>query len=166
MIPLPKVMGKCEDPNGVFCKKLRQDIKVLAGFPLALQLWAFEAIPALLKRLGGTNEQTLLAYDGEKLPQHTGLVVSAVLDVEHDPKASIGEWRGGDSAELKYDHQEAVKGKKRKATHGSSKEQEGHALKQRRLSRFFSRKVKWGGGKTEELEAKVEKLIDVETQAY
>lgn len=90
MIPLPKVMGKCEDPNGVFCKKLRQDIKVLAGFPLALQLWAFEAIPALLKRLGGTNEQTLLAYDGEKLPQHTGLVVSAVLDVEHDPKASIG----------------------------------------------------------------------------
>ena len=88
MIPPAKVIGKCDDPNGVFCRKLRQETKVLAGFPWALQLWAFEVIPGLIARLGGKDEQTLLTYDGEKLPQHTGLGLVDVLHAEHDPKVS------------------------------------------------------------------------------
>ena len=89
MIPPVKMIGKCDDPNGVFCRKLRLETKVLAGFPWALQLWAFEAILALLARLWpGNDEQTLLTYDGDKLPQHTGLGLVDVLDAEHDPKVS------------------------------------------------------------------------------
>ncbi|CAN6824110.1 unnamed protein product [Brassica oleracea] len=199
MIPPAKVIGKCDDPNGVFCRKLRQETKVLAGFPWALQLWAFEAIPGLIVRLGGNDEQTLLSYDGEKLPQHTGLGLVDVLDAEHDPKLTVqpmyepggdkedgwgdfdceildrkvaymvglvkaghkfskGEWVRGDAEEPMYDHEEATKDKKRKPTRGPSREQEGPALKQRRLSRFFSRKVPGGGHNVAELQAKVEKL--------
>ncbi|CDY07501.1 BnaC06g15630D [Brassica napus] len=89
MIPPAKVIGKCDDPNGVFCRKLRQETKVLAGFPWALQLWAFEVIPGLIARLGGKDEQTLLTYGGEKLPQHTGLGLVDVLHAEHDPKVTV-----------------------------------------------------------------------------
>nr|VDD43125.1 unnamed protein product [Brassica oleracea] len=202
MIPPAKVIGKCDDPNGVFCRKLRQETKVLAGFPWALQLWAFEAIPGLIARLGGNDEQTLLTYDGEKLPQHTGLGLVDVLHAEHDPKVSgslifpmyepggdkedgwgefdceildrkvaymvglvkaghkfsKGKWVGGDAEEPIYNHEEATKDKKRKPSRGPSIEQEGPALKQRRLSRFFSRKVSGGGHDVAELQAKVEKL--------
>lgn len=89
MLPPPRVMGRCDDPEGEFCRKLRQKMLSLAGFPLALQLWAFEAIPGLVKRLGGNDQQDLLSYAGEKLPQHTGLPLSAVLDAEFDPEVSI-----------------------------------------------------------------------------
>ncbi|CAN6824142.1 unnamed protein product [Brassica oleracea] len=57
-----------------------------------------------------------------------------------------------------YDHEEATKDKKRKPYRGPSREQEGPALKQRRLSRFFSRKVPGRGHDVAELQAKVEKL--------
>ena len=90
MIPPKKVLGKCDDPEGLFCSLLRQESKFLLGFPLALQLWAFEAIPALLDRLGGDDSVTLLSYVGDKLPTHTGLVLTDVLAAEHNPKASIG----------------------------------------------------------------------------
>ncbi|KAG2248131.1 hypothetical protein Bca52824_087759 [Brassica carinata] len=193
MIPPVKMIGKCDDPNGVFCRKLRLETKVLAGFPWALQLWAFEAILALLARLWpGNDEQTLLTYDGDKLPQHTGLGLVDVLDAEHDPKLTVqpmykpwkdkedgwgefdmaymvglvktghkfsrGEWVGGDADEPMYDHEEATKDKKRKQYRGPSREEEGHTLKQRRLSRFFSKKVAGGGHDVEELHAKVKKI--------
>lgn len=45
----------------------------MVGFPIALQLWVFEAIPALFGRLGGDDEEKLMGYVGEKLPQHSGL---------------------------------------------------------------------------------------------
>lgn len=54
MKPPPKEMRKCEDPNGVFCKKLRQKTIKMVGFPLALQLFAFRAIPQLLNLVGAT----------------------------------------------------------------------------------------------------------------
>ncbi|RIA05339.1 hypothetical protein BRARA_K00364, partial [Brassica rapa] len=38
MIPPKKVLGKCDDPEGLFCSLLRQESKFLLGFPLALQL--------------------------------------------------------------------------------------------------------------------------------
>ena len=73
-------------------------------------------------------------------------------------KFSKGEWVGGDAEEPIYNHEEATKDKKRKPSRGPSREQEGHALKQRRLSWFFSRKVPGGGHDVAELQAKVEQL--------
>lgn len=54
MIPAKRVIGRCDDPVGEFCTKLRQKTKKMAGFPLALQLVAYEFIPQLLARLGAT----------------------------------------------------------------------------------------------------------------
>ena len=73
-------------------------------------------------------------------------------------KFSRGEWVGGDADEPMYDHEEATKDKKRKQYRGPSREEEGHTLKQRRLSRFFSKKVAGGGHDVEELHAKVKKI--------
>ncbi|XP_013639277.1 PREDICTED: uncharacterized protein LOC106344442 [Brassica oleracea var. oleracea] len=89
MIPPKKVLGKRDDPEGIFCAQLRQETKFLLGFPLALQLWVFEAIPVLLDRLGGDDSVTLLSYVGDKLPTHTGLVLTDVLYVEHSPKLTV-----------------------------------------------------------------------------
>ncbi|KAF3488213.1 hypothetical protein F2Q69_00053622 [Brassica cretica] len=38
---------------------------------------------------GGNVEQKLLSYVGEKLAQHSCLVLSEVLDVEHDAQVSV-----------------------------------------------------------------------------
>ncbi|CAF1929244.1 unnamed protein product [Brassica oleracea] len=81
----PKEMGKCEDPNGEFCKKLRQKSIRLLGFPQALQLVAFEAIPQLPIQAGGDDSVTLLNYPGKFLPQHAGLTVYDLRKAEHDP---------------------------------------------------------------------------------
>lgn len=40
----------------------------MVGFPLALQLVAFKAIPALLDRAGGNDSLTLLDLEGNMLP--------------------------------------------------------------------------------------------------
>ena len=88
MIPPKKVLGKRDDPEGIFCAQLRQETKFLLGFPLALQLWVFEAIPVLLDRLGDDDSVTLLSYVGDKLPTHTGLVLTDVLHAERSPKVS------------------------------------------------------------------------------
>lgn len=81
-------MGKCEDPNGVFYKKLRQQTVKTCGFPLALQLVAFQAIPQLLKLVGGDDSVNLLNYPEKALPQHAGVTLAAVQKVEHDPEVS------------------------------------------------------------------------------
>ncbi|KAL0713036.1 hypothetical protein Bca4012_020014 [Brassica carinata] len=64
MIPGKKILGKCDDPNGEFCSKLRQKTK---------------------KMLGGNDELKLI--DCERLPQHTGLNLVDVLEAEHNPEA-------------------------------------------------------------------------------
>ena len=84
MKPGPKVMGKCEDPNGDFCKKLRQKTLRILGFPLALQLVAFELIPQLLKQARGDDSTTLLTFPGQVLPQHAGLTVVHLRKAEHE----------------------------------------------------------------------------------
>ncbi|KAF2540693.1 hypothetical protein F2Q68_00031421 [Brassica cretica] len=86
---LAKLMGKCEDPNGVFCKKLRQQTVKTCGFPLALQLVAFQAIPQLLKLVGGDDSVNLLNYPEKALPQHAGVTLAAVQKVEHDPELTV-----------------------------------------------------------------------------
>ncbi|KAL0846639.1 hypothetical protein Bca101_019885 [Brassica carinata] len=79
MIPGKKILGKCDDPNGEFCSKLRQKTKKMFGLPLALQL--------LLSRLGGNDELKLI--DCERLPQHTGLNLVDVLEAEHNPELIV-----------------------------------------------------------------------------
>ncbi|WZZ27714.1 hypothetical protein YC2023_011115 [Brassica napus] len=77
-----------EDPIGVFCKKLRQQTVKTCGFPLALQLVAFQAIPQLLKLMGGDDSVNLLNYPEKAFPQHVGVTLVAVQKVEHDPEVS------------------------------------------------------------------------------
>ncbi|CAN6833337.1 unnamed protein product [Brassica oleracea] len=84
MKPGPKVMGKCEDPNGDFCKKLRQKTLRILGFPLALQLVAFELIPQLLKQARGDDSTTLLTFPGQVLPHHAGLTVVHLRKAESE----------------------------------------------------------------------------------
>lgn len=71
--PPLKVMGKCEDPLGVFCNKLRQQTIKAVGFPLALQLVAFRAIPQLLQLAAGDDTINLINYAETSLPKHAGL---------------------------------------------------------------------------------------------
>lgn len=87
MKPGPKEMGKCEDPNGEFC--IRQNSIRLLGFPLALLLVAFEAIPLLLNRAGGDDSITLLNYPGQVLPQHAGLNMADLRKAKHDHGVSV-----------------------------------------------------------------------------
>lgn len=56
---------------------------------LGFFFFSFLNIPALLKRFGGNDKQKLLSYVGYKLPQHSGLVLSKVLDNEHDSQVSV-----------------------------------------------------------------------------
>ena len=86
MKPGPKEMGKCEDPNGDLCKMLRQKTIKILGFPLALQLVAFELIPQLLKQARGDDSITLLTFPGQVLPQHAGLNVVDLRKAEHNPR--------------------------------------------------------------------------------
>ncbi|KAF8117709.1 hypothetical protein N665_0008s0063 [Sinapis alba] len=212
MLPAQRVLGKCDDPEGGFCKKLRQESKILPGFPLALQLWAFEAIPLLVKRLSGDDGETILTFSGAKLPQHSGLPLSGVLEAEHDPQVRFGsffcimlkvqpmaergadedegwgefdceindrkvayviellnnghvfrkeEWGGGDAAEPKYEHDSSGRTGKRKGRGFQSKEAEGPALKQRRLSRYFTRVGSGGEDRLGAVEAKIENLMEL-----
>lgn len=86
MIPAKRCLGSCDDPEGDFCSKLRQNTKKMSGFPLALQLLVYEAIPQLLARLGGNDNVKLI--DCERLPQHTSLTLVDVLEAEHDAKVT------------------------------------------------------------------------------
>ncbi|CAN7054043.1 unnamed protein product [Brassica oleracea var. botrytis] len=68
---------------------LRQQTVKTCGFPLALQLVAFQAIPQLLKLVGGDDSVNLLNYPEKALPQHAGVTLAAVQKVEHDPELTV-----------------------------------------------------------------------------
>lgn len=104
---------------------------------------------------GGDKEDGWGEFDCEILGRKVAYMVGLV---KAGHKFRKGEWVGGDAEEPIYNHEEATKDKKRKPSRGPSREQEGPALKQRRLSRFFSRKVPGGGHDVAELQAKVEQL--------
>ncbi|WZZ15960.1 hypothetical protein YC2023_109049 [Brassica napus] len=151
-------------------EEMERESKFLLGFPLALQLWAFEAIPALLDRLGGDDSVTLLSYVGDKLPTHTGLVLTDVLAAEHNPKLTVlpmmevdedrddGWGGGGDAKEPLYVHDPVVAEVKRKIRKLTHKQEAGALMKQRRLSRYFTRKAEVGEDKYEALVGVVEGL--------
>ncbi|KAG5396175.1 hypothetical protein IGI04_017989 [Brassica rapa subsp. trilocularis] len=123
MLPAKKVLGKCDDPEGAFCAQLRQDSKFLLGFPLALQLWAFEAIPFTVLPMVDVHEDRddgWGVFDCEILDRKVSYMVG-LLKSGH--KFEKGEW-GGEA---------------------------GPVMKQRRLSRYFSRKGPEVGDKYEVL---------------
>ncbi|KAF3554419.1 hypothetical protein F2Q69_00011085 [Brassica cretica] len=176
MKPGPKVMGKCEDPTGDFCKKLRQKTIRIMGFPLALQLVAFELIPQLLKQARGDDSTTLLTFPGQVLPQHAGLNVMDLRKAEHDagPMMEIsgthdGRWAawddetydkkgGGDGGDSIYKYREKVNAKKRKgAAHVGVTE--APVLKQRRVSGYFRRGAMVGAEQYRRMEAHVQELV-------
>ncbi|KAF8091399.1 hypothetical protein N665_0446s0018 [Sinapis alba] len=68
--PGPKVMGKCEDPNGDLCKKLRQKT---------------------VKLVAGDRCVSVLDFPGKSLPQHAGLTLADVQKAEHSPECPVPE---------------------------------------------------------------------------
>ncbi|KAG2299803.1 hypothetical protein Bca52824_036275 [Brassica carinata] len=98
MIPEKMLQGKVDDPEGDFCTKLRQKTKKMGGFPLALQLAAYEMIPQLLARLSGNDDEKLI--DFSKAPQHRGLTLVDVLEAEHHPEVSDDSERARDGRVL------------------------------------------------------------------
>lgn len=87
MLPPKRVLGVCDDPEGEFCSSLRQQTKKMSGFPLALQLVVYEAVPLLSDRLGGTDDLKLI--DCETMPQRKGLKLWDVLEAENHPEVLI-----------------------------------------------------------------------------
>ncbi|KAF8083181.1 hypothetical protein N665_0789s0001 [Sinapis alba] len=173
--PAPKVMGKCENPTGDFCKKLRQKTVKTVGFPLALQLVAYQAIPQLLKQVGGDDNTTLVDYRGKVLPQHAGLVSADIQRAEHDTGRfdkkvdymvkllkeghifTKAHWDGGDAGDPLYVYSEKEINRKRK-TKGAVVGGESLVLKQRRVSAYFKRGAFVDDEKYAKMEARVEEL--------
>ncbi|KAL0740833.1 hypothetical protein Bca4012_082346 [Brassica carinata] len=146
MIPGKKILGKCDDPNGEFCSKLRQKTKKMSGLPLALQLVVYEAIPQLLSRLGGNDELKLI--DCERLPQHTGLNLVDVLEAEHNPETYTSTSGSGLCVQLEEGvHETNVAA--------------GPVLKQRRVSTYFRKPTLVDDEKHDELAARVTELEKV-----
>ncbi|CAA7057328.1 unnamed protein product [Microthlaspi erraticum] len=80
------LVGKEEDPVGTLVKNLGQESFRLLGFPLALQVWAFQAIHVLSRYLpASATDDTLLSLEGEEFPQHPSLSYVDVINAENHP---------------------------------------------------------------------------------
>ncbi|RID52991.1 hypothetical protein BRARA_G00420 [Brassica rapa] len=178
MNPVPKVMGKCEDPNGNFCKKPRQKNIRILGFPLALQLVAFELIPQLLKQARGDDSTTLLTFPGQLVVQPMMEISgtdderwAAWDDEKYDKKKdnmlgmiksghvfSKGDWGSGDGGDPIYKHREKVNAKKQKATAHVGVTEEP-VLKQRHVSGYFRRGAMVDAEQYRRMEADVQELV-------
>ncbi|KAF8097014.1 hypothetical protein N665_0297s0023 [Sinapis alba] len=162
MKPGPKVMGKCEDPNGDLCKKLRQKTVKLVGFPLALQLVAFEAIPKLLEQVVGDRSVTVLDFPGKSLPQHAGLTLADVQKAEHSTELTVKAILDSNVEHEErwgvWDEENVESRKKKRVDGGESRECEP-AMKQRRMSEYFKRGAVIDGEKQAKLEKQVEELV-------
>lgn len=75
----------CANPTGQLVTLLRQDSFRLKGFPLALQLLAFQAVPKLLTLIPAPDD-TLSISDLEEphLPLHANISYADILRVEAD----------------------------------------------------------------------------------
>nr|VDD51641.1 unnamed protein product [Brassica oleracea] len=66
--------------------KLKQETFHLTGFPLALHLLAFRAIPMLQSKIHApSNEQTIMDLTDPNLPNHPSIELDSVLLVEDNP---------------------------------------------------------------------------------
>ncbi|KAH0893119.1 hypothetical protein HID58_055548 [Brassica napus] len=113
----PKVeKGKPVDsPVDMLVLKLKQETFRLTGFPLALQLLAFRAIPLLLSKISAPlNDQTIMDLTKPNLSNHPSIELDAVLQVEVNPSLLVtplipliannhcfskAMWPGGDCSE-------------------------------------------------------------------
>lgn len=78
-----------KDPVGTLVEVLKQTSYRLTGFPLALQLVAFRAMPLLLNKIPAPpNALTLADMTEGHLPQHSSLSLSDFLSAEADPLVS------------------------------------------------------------------------------
>ncbi|CAF1708395.1 unnamed protein product [Brassica napus] len=88
----PKVeKGKPVDsPVDMLVLKLKQETFRLTGFPLALQLLAFRAIPLLLSKISAPlNDQTIMDLTKPNLSNHPSIELDAVLQVEVNPSLLV-----------------------------------------------------------------------------
>ncbi|KAF8104776.1 hypothetical protein N665_0168s0019, partial [Sinapis alba] len=88
MKPPKFVPKKCEDPIGTLVQLLKQETYKLKGFPLALQLVAFRAIPLLQSQIevpADTPAVSILELDEPHLPIFPALSKTDILRVEADP---------------------------------------------------------------------------------
>ncbi|CAA7031894.1 unnamed protein product [Microthlaspi erraticum] len=90
MRPLRNPAVKDEDPVRTLVKNLGQTSFRLLGFPLALQLLAFQSIPVLVEYLPtSTPYDTLLDLPDELFPTNPSLSNEDVLNAENHPNLSV-----------------------------------------------------------------------------
>ncbi|RIA04195.1 hypothetical protein BRARA_K01598, partial [Brassica rapa] len=79
-----------DSPVDMLVLKLKQETFRLTGFPLALQLLAFRAIPMLLSKIPAPfNDQTIMDLTEPNLPNHPSIDLDAVLEVEANSSVSL-----------------------------------------------------------------------------
>ncbi|KAF2610811.1 hypothetical protein F2Q70_00012048 [Brassica cretica] len=104
-----------DSPIDMLVLKLKQETFRLTGFPLALQLLAFRAIPLLLSKIPAPlNDQTIMDLTDPNLPNHPSIELDAILQVEVNSSVTAGDtthtgrqgttsWVGGWPNERTYD---------------------------------------------------------------
>ncbi|KAF8077034.1 hypothetical protein N665_1067s0001 [Sinapis alba] len=155
---------------GTLTENLRQTTYRLQGFPLALQLVAFRAIPFLLTRIPApANSLTLMEREYGHLPTHSSINLNDFLLAEADPDRLLSQghsfkatdWPGGDASEpvlqttfskVNPTNRRRVPTKK-KITKEASK-----SRTQRRLSSYFTRSTLPSPPTNQELADQVQRL--------
>jgi len=86
----PLVVAPGENPLQVMRDRLSQKTTVCYGFPLALQLFVFDAVPLLLEKIPDAgNTATFIDSPGACSSPSTILTVNKIVAVEEDPDVSL-----------------------------------------------------------------------------
>ncbi|KAL0706892.1 hypothetical protein Bca4012_073318 [Brassica carinata] len=86
----PLVVVPGENPLQVMRDRLSQKTTVCYGFPLALQLFIFDAVPLLLEKIPDAgNTATFIDSPGACSSPSTILTVNEIVAVEEDPNLSV-----------------------------------------------------------------------------
>ncbi|KAF8088111.1 hypothetical protein N665_0553s0011 [Sinapis alba] len=79
------VAQKCEDPTSTLVQQLKQESFRLKGFPLALQLLAFQAVPQLQSLIPApVDSLSIMQLEEPHLPVHSNISYLDILRVEAD----------------------------------------------------------------------------------
>ncbi|CAN6859450.1 unnamed protein product [Brassica oleracea] len=90
MKPPKFVPLKCEDPIGAMVQLLKQESLRLRGFPLALQLLAYQAVPKLQSTIPIPYDfRTIMDLDGPNLPFYPAPSAIDIIRVEADPDLHV-----------------------------------------------------------------------------
>ncbi|CAA7042810.1 unnamed protein product [Microthlaspi erraticum] len=90
-IPLPhEFLDGDEDPLDEMRARLRQQTSACFGFPLALQLFAFEAIPMLVRQIPQPEKTDTFLTDPSACEKtQTILYLNSIVEVEEDPEVCL-----------------------------------------------------------------------------